>query len=83
MFAKVIIVILFIAIFISLFSALFFLIKGTGHTDINKNKRTVRALSIRIGLSIGLLVILLIANKAGVIKPHGINPVTVSVPDKQ
>ncbi len=74
MFAKVLIIILFIAIFISLFSALLFFLKGTNHKDIAQKKRMAQALTVRIGLSIALLVILLIAYAAGVIKPHGIRP---------
>ncbi|MEE9346528.1 MAG: twin transmembrane helix small protein [Methylococcales bacterium] len=74
MFAKILIIILFIAIFISLFSALLFFLKGTNQKDINQKKRMAQALTVRISLSIALLVILLIAYAAGVIKPHGIMP---------
>ncbi|HFD10885.1 MAG TPA: twin transmembrane helix small protein [Crenotrichaceae bacterium] len=74
MFAKVLIIILFIAIFFSLFSALVFFLKGTDQQDKSKNKRMAQALTVRISLSIGLLVILLIAYAAGIIKPHGIRP---------
>lgn len=62
MLIKVIIVIALIVIVGSLFSALFFLNK-----DKQGGKRTVRALTVRIGLSIALFVLLLIAGKFGLI----------------
>ncbi|MBA3696887.1 MAG: twin transmembrane helix small protein [Methylotenera sp.] len=62
MLIKVIIVLTLIVILGSLFSALFFLTK-----DKNGGKRTVRALTIRIGLSIALFILLLIAGKFGLI----------------
>lgn len=62
MLIKVIIVIALIVILASLFSALFFLTK-----DKQGGKRTVRALTIRIGLSIALFILLLIAGKYGLI----------------
>jgi hypothetical protein len=62
MLIKVIIVIALIVIVGSLFSALFFLTK-----DKQGGKRTVRALTVRIGLSIALFVLLLIAGKFGLI----------------
>jgi NADH:ubiquinone oxidoreductase subunit 6 (subunit J) len=78
MFAKVLIVILFVAIFISLFSALIFFVKGTNHKKKDRNKRMAQALTVRIGLSIALFVILMIAYATGIIKPHGIVPVVDS-----
>ncbi|HSI42908.1 MAG TPA: twin transmembrane helix small protein [Methylotenera sp.] len=62
MLIKVIVVLTLIVILGSLFSALFFLNK-----DKNGGKRTVRALTVRIGLSIALFVLLLIAGKFGLI----------------
>lgn len=62
MLIKVIIVIALIVILGSLFSALFFLTK-----DKQGGKRTVRALTVRIGLSIALFILLLIAGKYGLI----------------
>jgi hypothetical protein len=46
----------------SLFSALFYLFKDKG-----QGERTVKALTIRISLSIGLFIILLICFKLGLI----------------
>lgn len=65
MLMKVLIIIIMFAILTSLFSSLIFLIKDEGNS-----KRTVKALSIRIGLSIILFIFLLIAYSLGWIKPH-------------
>ncbi len=62
MLTKVIVVLTLIAIVGSLFSALFFLAKDKTGGD-----RTVKALTIRISLSIGLFILLLIAGKLGLI----------------
>ena len=64
---KIIIVVLLGLVLLSLSTALFSLLSDKGQSD-----RTVKALSIRIGLSIGLLVLLLIGNKLGFIQPHGV-----------
>ncbi len=59
---KMIVLILLLMVVISLFSGLFFLVKDKGQT-----KRTVNALSIRIGLSILIIVVVMIAAATGVI----------------
>ena len=41
---------------------------SAGPTD---NKRMVRALTVRVGLSVGLFVILLVGWATGAITPHG------------
>lgn len=64
---KSIIVILLLLIFISLGSALFYLIRDRGDSE-----RIVKALTWRIGLSLGLFALLLIAFAFGWIKPHPI-----------
>jgi len=66
LFVKFIVIILLLFIIASLFSGLFFLVKDKGET-----KRTVNALTLRIGLSILAIVIILIAAATGVIE---INP---------
>jgi hypothetical protein len=48
---------------ISLFSAMFFMVKDKGQT-----RRTVTALSVRIGLSIVIIVVIMIAGVTGVIE---------------
>jgi hypothetical protein len=67
--AKVLVVIIFVAIVASLGSALLFLLKDGGRSD-----RMARALSIRIGISIGLFALLFLLYAAGVIEPHGVRP---------
>ena len=51
----------------SLGSALFYLLKDRG-----RSPRTVKALTFRIGLSLGLFVLLLLGFKFGLLQPHGI-----------
>jgi len=64
MLIKIIIVIALLAIVGSLFSALFFLSKDKSGSD-----RTVKALTVRIGLSILLFVLILAGYYFGVISP--------------
>jgi predicted histidine transporter YuiF (NhaC family) len=66
---KVIIVLVFIGIVASLASGLFYLVNDKGDS-----RRTLRALTMRIGLSIGLFVFLMILIGLGVIEPHGVYP---------
>lgn len=67
MITKIIIIFAMFIIAGSLASGLFFLIRDSGNT-----KRTVKALTVRIGISLSLFIFLLIAFKLGLIKPHGI-----------
>ena len=69
MFIKLVILLLVIAILLSLGSGLFFLVRGHGD-----DRRTVKALTLRIGLSLALFLVLLLAYAAGLIQPHGILP---------
>jgi len=64
MLAKTFVVIMLIAIVASLFSALYFMF-----TDRGKGTRTVKALSVRIGLWVVLLALLAIGTATGVLKP--------------
>ena len=52
---------------LSLGSALFYLMNDKG-----ESKKMVRALTIRVGLSVLLFILLLIAWSQGLIEPHGI-----------
>lgn len=72
---KILVVLVLIVIVGSLGQALFYLLK-----DRERSPRTVRALTLRIGLSIGLFVLLLISFSAGLIKPHGLRPGTAPKP---
>lgn len=69
MLTKILIVLVLLAILGSLASGLIFLIKDNGSTE-----RTVKALTVRIGLSVFLFLMLMVGIFTGVIKPHGINP---------
>ena len=62
-FVKFIVLLLLGFVIISLFSGLYFLVKDKGQT-----KRTVNALTIRIGLSLLAIVVILIAAATGVIE---------------
>jgi Protein of unknown function (DUF2909) len=62
----------FIAIVASLVSALRHLTRGAGDS-----RRMVRALTWRIGLSVALFVLLMLAWYFGLIAPHGIDPMGV------
>ena len=64
---KILVAIAFILILASLGSALVFLMKDKG-----KSNRTVKALALRVGFSIALFVLILIANHLGWIQPTGI-----------
>lgn len=64
---KILVAIAFLLIFISLGSALIYMMKDKG-----KSNRTVRALAFRVGFSIALFVLILIANHFGLIQPTGI-----------
>ena len=63
---KIFIVATLLAIIVSLGQALFAM--SAGPTD---NKRMVRALTVRVGLSVSLFVLLLIGWATGTISPHG------------
>jgi apolipoprotein N-acyltransferase len=64
---KILIIIMLFAIVISLGSALFHLSKGKGDS-----KKMARALTIRVGLSVVLFILLMLAWYTGLITPHGI-----------
>ena len=61
--------IILLAIIISLGSALRYLVSDEGKTD-----RVIKALTWRIGMSVGLFVLLMLAWYFGLIEPHGILP---------
>ena len=69
MITKIIIVVFLFAIIGSLFSGLFFLMKDKGASE-----RTVKALTVRVSLSVLLFVLLMIGFATGVLQPHGIHP---------
>jgi uncharacterized membrane-anchored protein len=67
MLIKAIIVLIFLGIVGSLASGLLYLVKDKGQTD-----RTVKALTVRIALSVALFALLLVMFSMGLINPHGI-----------
>ncbi|HPE79319.1 MAG: twin transmembrane helix small protein [Sedimenticolaceae bacterium] len=69
MWIKIIIVFAFIGIIASLASGLYYLVNDKGDS-----RRTLRALTWRIGLSIGLFAFLMVMIAFGIIEPHGIYP---------
>jgi putative copper export protein len=66
---KYLIVAVLIVILFSLGSGLFYLVRDKGQTD-----RTVKALTVRIALSLGLFILLFVAFATGLIQPHGVLP---------
>jgi len=64
---KILVAIAFILILASLGSALVFLMKDKG-----KSNRTVKALALRVGFSVALFVLILLAHRLGWIQPTGI-----------
>ena len=67
MLAKVIIITVMVCIVVALFSSLVFLVRDEGTT-----KRSVKALSWRIGLSLALFLFLLLAYYLKWITPHAL-----------
>jgi len=67
MFSKIIVVLFLIAILASLGSGLFYLVTDKGSSD-----RTVRALTVRIALSIVLFLLLMLGYLTGLLQPHGV-----------
>lgn len=66
---KSVVILLLLLILASLFSALAYLVRDRGGT-----RRTVRALTWRIGLSLALFALLLFAGWMGWIQPRGLRP---------
>lgn len=64
---KIIVAIAFIGIIASLGSALYHLVRHKDHSE-----QTVKALTLRIGISLALFLLLFVAFATGLIKPHGI-----------
>lgn len=69
MWIKLVILLAFAGILLSLGSAMFYLVKDKGDSD-----RTLRALTFRIGLSVGLFVFIMVLIATGAITPHGVVP---------
>jgi hypothetical protein len=63
---RIVVVGMLVAIVVSLGSALFHLTRGEA------SDKLVRALTVRIGLSVALFILLMVAWYAGLIRPHGL-----------
>jgi uncharacterized membrane protein len=69
MFIKSLIIVAFIIIITSLGTALFHLVK---HKDPQNSQKTLKALTWRIGLSVGLFIFVIISIATGIVEPTGI-----------
>lgn len=67
---KIIIVLFLIAILIALFSGVFFLVRDPATS---RNRRTLKALTWRVALQVGLILFLILAYFQGWIRPHGVH----------
>lgn len=70
MLSKVLIIGAFLVILYTLISSFYFLVKDSGEGD-----RTVRRLTWRVLLSLGMVILLWIGFHFGIIEPQGVNPV--------
>ncbi|HEY9103628.1 twin transmembrane helix small protein [Chitinimonas sp.] len=64
---KIIAVLLILCILAALGSAMYSLIRHRGASD-----RTVKALTLRVALSVALFMLLMLAYRLGWIQPHGV-----------
>ena len=69
MLIKSLVVVCLLVILFSLGSGLIFMFNDKGRGD-----RTVKALTVRIALSVGLFILLMLAYLTGLITPHGVQP---------
>jgi H+/Cl- antiporter ClcA len=69
---RIIVIVVFLGIVASLGSALYHLTRGGTERTLEDSRKMARALTVRIGLSIVLFLLLMLAWWAGLIEPHGI-----------
>ena len=69
MFSEIVILIILSAIFVSLFSGMYFLLRDRGQST-----RMVKALTVRIALSLILFALLMLGYWTGWLHPHGLLP---------
>ena len=65
--AKIAVVVMLLAIVVALFSGMFYMLK-----DGSDKRRTVKALTWRVGLQLALILFLVLAYFMGWIEPHGL-----------
>lgn len=63
---KLLIIVVFLAVVFNLGAALYYMMSDRGQTD-----RTVKSLTWRIGLSVGLILVICVMIWTGWINPHG------------
>ena len=68
MLPKIAIVVFLLAIVVALFTGMYYMLK-----DPSDKRRTVRALTWRVGLQLALIAFLVLAYALGWIQPHGLN----------
>ena len=72
---RILVIVVFLGILVSLGSALYHLSRSSGEPrTVDDSKKMARALTWRVGLSIVLFVLLMLAWYTGLISPHGIPP---------
>ena len=71
---RIIAIVVFLGILVSLGSALYHLTRGGAERTLEDSRKMARALTVRIGLSLVLFLLLMLAWYAGLIEPHGIPP---------
>lgn len=71
MLIKLLIIAVLLFILASLFSGMVFMLRDKGQSD-----RAVKALTVRISLSVALFLLLMIGFATGVIQPHGLMPLS-------
>jgi len=69
MLTKILVMVIFLGILGALGSALVFMVRGHGDSE-----RTAKALTFRIGVSVGLFALLFALYGLGIIEPHGVQP---------
>ena len=69
MWIKILIVLVLLMILASLASGMIYMLRDRGNSE-----RAVKALTVRIGLSVTLFILLMIAFATGMIEPHGLFP---------
>ena len=73
MFPKLLVLVLFLGILASLGSALLRLVRKRDEDDgRDASERMAKALTVRVGLSVGLFILLFVLFALGVIQPHGL-----------
>lgn len=68
---KYVLILILVAIVISLFQAMYYLGRDSGNKD---RSQVVKALTVRITLSLLLFVLAIVSVLFGLVEPHGVQP---------